>query len=326
MHMSRAKMYADQGTFDGQPFDPRLWNMAGDYIINDMLVKSGIGQMPKIGLLDAKFTSEMLTDDVYRELMKQQSGNKGGNQGQGQPQGGKGADGNQGDTLDAHIHDTTQTTETEMKRAIATAKEAAKAMGKMPAALERMVDQYLQPKVKWREKLRHCVTRATSREASTWASPHRRRLVTQRIYYPSYTGFGAGKIVVAFDTSGSVGQRELNQYMGELSDILDTCRPEQVIVVSCDAELYEDSITYLEDGHDLINHPPKIIGGGGTSFVPVFDWIDSEGIEPACVIYLTDLCGTFPKDEPKYPVIWATTMEGEAPFGETIFIDAKEVA
>jgi predicted metal-dependent peptidase len=337
MHMARAKMYADQGSFDGNPFEPRLWNIAGDYIINDMLVKSGIGQMPKVGLLDSKFTSDMLTDDVYRALFKKMPPKGGGGQqspqgamqgGQGTPQGGssKGQHGNHGDTLDAHIHETTQTSEAEMKRAIATAKEAAKAMGKMPAALERMVDQYLQPKVKWREKLRHCVTRAASREASSWASPHRRRLVTQKVYLPSYTGFGAGKIVVAFDTSGSVGERELQQYMGELSDILDTCRPEEVIVVSCDAEVYPDSIQYLQEGHDLINYPPKIIGGGGTRFEPVFEWLDEEGIEPACLIYLTDLMGSFPKEEPKYPVIWAATMEGEAPFGETIFIDAKEEA
>lgn len=331
-HMNRAKTYMDQGSFDGQPFEPRLWNMAGDYIINDMLVKSGIGQMPKIGLLDAKYTCDMLTEDVYRALMKQCQGGKqgqgqqpGGPGQQGQGQGsGKNAHGNHGDTLDAHLPQHSPISETELKRSIATAKEAAKAMGKMPAALERMVEQYLQPKVSWKERLRHHVTRAATREATTWTSPHRRRLVTQKVYLPSYTGFGAGQIVVAFDTSGSVGATELAQYMGELSDILATCRPEKVFVVSCDAAIYEDSIAVLEEGHDLINHPPKIIGGGGTDFRPVFTWIEQEGIEPACLIYLTDLMGTFPSAAPDYPVIWAATYKGEAPFGETIFIDKEE--
>jgi predicted metal-dependent peptidase len=327
MHMSRAKYFADMGSFDGQPFDPRLWNMAGDYIINDMLVKSGIGTMPKIGLIDPKYTSDMLTDDVYRDLwkkappMSKAPPNSGkGQRGQGQPD----SNGNCGDTLDAHLPELSPVGETEMKRAIATASEAAKAMGKMPAALQRMVENYLAPKVSWKERLRHHVTRIASREASTWSSPHRRRLVTQKIYLPSYTGFGAGEIVVAFDTSGSVGQAELQQYMGELSDILDTCRPERVWVVSCDAEVYENSVQELYEGHDLINHPPKIVGGGGTAFEPVFEWIEERGIEPACLIYLTDLMGSFPREAPRYPVIWAATMKGEAPFGEVIFIDSKE--
>lgn len=348
-HMNRGKYFHDMGSFDGQPFDARLWNVAGDYIINDMLIKSNIGTMPKIGLHSPKYSCDMMTDDVYRDLWKnapklpmpnkQGKGNgqqgsgqqgQGQGQGQGQPQqgGGQGQgndpNGNCGQTLDAHILEPSPVGETELKRAIATAKEAAKAMGKMPAALERMVENYLAPKVSWKERLRHHVTRAASREANTWASPHRRRLITQKIYLPSYTGFGAGEIVVAFDTSGSVGQEELRQYMGELSDILDTCKPERVWVVSCDAEVYPDSVHELYEGHDLINYPPKIVGGGGTDFRPVFRWVEEQNIKPAVLVYLTDLMGTFPAEAVDYPVIWCATYAGEAPWGETIHIDAKE--
>jgi predicted metal-dependent peptidase len=281
----------------------------------------------------------MMTDDVYRDLWKKapkinisapSKGQGPGQQGQGQSGAGKGGgpdpNGKGGQKgFDMHIHEMTPSSDQDIKRAIATAKEAAKAMGKMPAALERLVDEYLKPKVSWKEKLRHHVTRCISREASTWATPHRRRLVTTGIYYPSYTGFGAGLTIVAFDTSGSIGQTELDMFMAELNDILQTTRPEKVILLSCDAQVYTDAIHYLDDGEDIMSHPPKIRGGGGTCFRPVFEWFDNEGLVPAAVVYLTDLMGTFPSTEPKYPTIWCSTVENaQAPFGETIFIDRTE--
>lgn len=328
MHMHRAKVFLDVG-FEGQPFEPGMWNAAGDYIINDMLVKSGIGTMPKVGLIDQKYTSEMLTDDVYRDLMKQKPpGGKGAGQGkQGQQQGNQPGNqpGNQQRSFDAHIPQLSPVSDQDMKRAIASAKEAAKAMGKMPAALERIVDSYLKPKVSWKEKLRHVVTRAVSREATTWSTPHRRRLVTTGIYYPSYTGYGAGQVVVVFDTSGSIGQVELNMFLTELDDILQTTRPESIILMSCDATVYKDAIHYLSAGDDIKAYPPKIKGGGGTSFRPPFKWVDDEGFHPAALVYLTDLYGDFPADAPNYPVIWCSTVESQvAPWGETIFIDRRE--
>jgi len=334
LHMHRAKVFQDVG-FEGNEFAPDLWNVAGDYIINDMLVKSGIGTMPKCGLHDpGKYTGEQMVDDVYRDLYKKQPPQKGGGsgksgQGQQQPGGGKPQQGNQPGnqqrSFDAHIPQISQTSEQDMKRAIATAKEVAKSMGKMPAALERMVDDYLKPQVSWKERLRHQVTRAVSREATTWSTPHRRRLVSTGIYYPSYTGFGAGVCVVIFDTSGSIGQTELNMFLTELNDILQTTRPEKIILMSCDAKVYEDAIHYLDAGEDIMQHPPKIKGGGGTSFIPPFKWIEDEGINPAAVVYLTDLYGSFPADAPHYPVIWCSTVESQvAPWGETIFIDRRQ--
>lgn len=341
-HMPRAKVFVDLG-FEGQEFREDVWNIAGDFVINDMLVKSNIGKMPKCGLhAPNKYTSEMLTDEVYRDLLKNAikvptpnkgKGDGGGGGGQGQ-QGQGGGQGKQGQgqgngdgdlsgaTLDAHINSTEQIPEVELKRAIATASEAAKAAGKMPAGLERFVEALLKPRVTWQERLRHHITRAATRECTTWTSPHRRRLVTQQIYLPSYTGKGAGTVVVVFDTSGSIGGKELQVFMSELADILDTCKPERVWLLSCDADIYEDAIHELYEGHDLINYPPKIRGGGGTSFIPPFQWVKENDIEPACLIYLTDLYGPFP-EEPDFPTIWCCTTDHEAPFGETIKIDIR---
>jgi len=62
----------------------------------------------------------------------------------------------------------------------------------------------------------------------------------------------------------------------------------------------------------------KPCGGGGTDHRPVFDWIENEGMDPACLICLTDMYSTFPAHAPDYPVLWASTTEAKGPWGRTI--------
>jgi predicted metal-dependent peptidase len=65
-------------------------------------------------------------------------------------------------------------------------------------------------------------------------------------------------------------------------------------------------------------HP---VGGGGTSFIPVFEEIEKRDIKPALLIYFTDLLGRFPEVAPNYPVLWVSTNENAvAPFGETTYL------
>ena len=64
------------------------------------------------------------------------------------------------------------------------------------------------------------------------------------------------------------------------------------------------------------------VGGGGTDFRPCFGWLEERGIVPQTLVFLTDLCGTFPKEVPQYPVLWASTETRSAPFGEVIPMEA----
>jgi len=54
--------------------------------------------------------------------------------------------------------------------------------------------------------------------------------------------------------------------------------------------------------------------------VPPFKWVEENGVEPKCLMYLTDLrCHSFP-DAPDYPVLWVIGSKKTAPFGETLGI------
>lgn len=318
MHMARAKHYHDMG-FEGEPFDPRRWNHAGDYVINDMLVESKIGSMPPHGLIDKQYKHYMLVEDVYRDLKDKMPPQPKitvtvGTNGQ-QAE----TDGNDGQTMDVHIHAGAEINDAEMRRAVQTALDAAKAMGKCPQALERFATQFLKPKVDWRSQLRAVVSRAIARDATTWTKPHRRRLVTQNIYLPAYSGFGAGDVVVVVDTSGSIGEHELNVFFSELDDILRTTRPTSVTLIGCDAAI--NTVHHLGDVDSLSDNPPKLGGGGGTSFKPPFEWVEKEGGTPSALIYFTDMYGEFPSKEPPYQTIWCKTTKEKAPWGSEIEID-----
>ena len=64
------------------------------------------------------------------------------------------------------------------------------------------------------------------------------------------------------------------------------------------------------------------VGGGGTEFGPCFEWLDERGIWPQCLVFLTDLYGSFPPSAPSYPVLWASTGGRKAPFGDVIPMQA----
>lgn len=305
-HLSRGKHYFDTG-FDGKPFDPGRWNRAGDYVINDMLVLCKIGKMPNMCLHDTdKGKSGELVDDVYRKL-------------EDDPDDGDGGGAGVGGSMDHHIYKTAGKSPVEWKRAAQTAADAAKSQGKLPAELDRFVEKLLNPKVPWTEKLRHSMTRVIGRESTTWTRPHRRRLITQGVIMPSYTGFSAGHVVFVVDTSGSMSEKEMAQGLSECDKILQDCSPKAVTLIGCDAKV--NSIMELYSGDSLADNPPALGGGGGTCFKPPFKHLRKEFIEPACLVYFTDMYGTFPKD-PGYPVIWCSSSEDQkAPFGETIYVE-----
>jgi predicted metal-dependent peptidase len=124
---------------------------------------------------------------------------------------------------------------------------------------------------------------------------------------------GAGEIAIAVDCSGSVNARQLRLFEAEIRSIIEGQRPECMHVLYFDTEV-QKAETYFA-GEPVHLNP---VGGGGTDFGPCFDWLEEHGIRPQTLVFLTDLCGTFPETEPGYPVIWASTERRHAPFGSVI--------
>jgi predicted metal-dependent peptidase len=190
---------------------------------------------------------------------------------------------------------------------------SAKVCGHDPLGVERPLTEARQSVQDWRAILRDFVA-ATAPSDYRWTPPNRRH-IGSGLYLPSIERRGLGEIVIAVDTSGSIGRIELDQFAGEISAISEETQPDAIHVVYCDAAVQS---TQEFAASEPVRLEPK--GGGGTDFCPVFEWVGERGMEPVCLIYLTDLCcDSFP-ETPEYPVLWVTDSRRMAPFGETVRI------
>jgi predicted metal-dependent peptidase len=190
---------------------------------------------------------------------------------------------------------------------------SAKAWGHEPAGIERPLSESLQSKQDWRAILRDFVA-ATTPSDYRWTPPNR-RYIASGLYLPSVERHGLGEIVIAVDTSGSIGKIELEQFAGEISAISEEAQLDAIHVVYCDAAV--QCAQQFGPSEPVLLEPR---GGGGTDFRPAFDWVSENNIAPVCFIYLTDLCCHSYPETPEYPVLWVTDSSRTAPFGETVRI------
>lgn len=302
------------------PYDGTTMNVVEDYVINAMLVDAKVGAFNKSWLLDPAVKGDHSVIDTYALKYKKQQGQGGG--GGSNPGSGHGG-------FDQHLapgtgkgkdpFDATQGRDAqEWATSVAQAAAAARAQGKMPASLDRMVGEIITPAVDWKEHIQGFLSRRIGGGSYDWKRPDRRLLMRREpIVVPGRSGNGVGKLVMGMDTSGSVNQETVGLWLGTLAGMLADLNPEVVYVIWCDARVHR--VDEVDDPGDIewlrCQGAP---GGGGTKFIPVFEQVEKLGITPDALIYLTDGYGTFPKEEPRYPVLWGMTTDVVPPFGEIV--------
>ncbi|MBV9083611.1 MAG: hypothetical protein JOZ62_13105 [Acidobacteriaceae bacterium] len=317
--------------------EPELWNEAADYAVNPILLANGVVLPPGV-LVDPAF-AELSAEEIYARLMRARKsgeapdaadtapgpgasssgssvGTPRGNETLPQPR----SPGRVGEVIDAVGEDGKIASQAERMRqerewsiAAEQAIRSAKACGQEAAGVERALEQERNSRVDWRSILRDFVSASRPSDYS-WTPPNR-RYVGCGLYLPSVVKSGVGEIVLAVDTSGSIGAEELDQFAGEITAIAEQAHPDRIHVVYCDTSV--QSVQEFVPPEAVILSPK---GGGGTDFRPPFAWAGEQGLAPACLIYLTDLCCQSYPDAPEYPVLWVTDSRRTAPFGETLRI------
>lgn len=277
---------------------PKKWNIAGDAWINDMLKASGIGQ-PIKGCVDMPGSKDETVDEIYNKLPDNPDGDGPGGTGDDIIERGSPLTPDEATRIDA-----------ETRVEIAQAAQAAKAQGKMPTALAKIIADLIDPGTPWHEILERYMT-AFTRGDYTWSRPNRR--FADIAYLPS-TGKVAemGEIVVQVDVSGSISQRELAHYNGHMSRIIEQCRPERVHVLYVDTQVCKHQV--FEQGEEV---KLEFYSGGGTDMEAGFEFLAKEGIEPEVFVCLTDGYTDFNvENAPSYPVLWCISSDIVAPYGE----------
>lgn len=323
----------------------RLANAACDYVINlklkDLDPSERVIAMPKwadgelkgkpMGLVDERFRG-MNAKQVF-DLLKQEQKDKGDGEGEGEGDGaGKSSGGTgTGEGFDDHDWDgakeMTEAEKKELEREIDQAiRQGVMAHQKIAGTgggdLDRDLLELLEPKVDWREMLREFVkSTCHAKDTSSWRRVNRRFLSTGT-YMPSLIGEKVGHMVIAVDTSGSVGQEELSGFLTEVKGIAEEVKPSQVDLIYWDSrvaahEEYTESMV-----GDIINST-KPRGGGGTSPSCVSQYLKDKRIEPECIIVLTDgYVGNDWGSDWTAPVMWAIVGGNDcvADNGKTILV------
>lgn len=292
--------------------DLRKWNVAADYAVNGILQEAGY-RLPHDALLPDASQKGQSAEWIYARLPD--AAGDGGGAGGGAGHNHAGA--SMGEVLDAPKAAPEQdaANEQQWQQAVQQAAIQAKRQGKLPAGLERMAAEAVQPKVDWRAELRALLERA--RSDYSWARPNP-RYCHMGLYLPMVDGPEMPPLAVAVDTSGSIDAVALAAAKAELEAIIADTSPAAVHVLYADAAVCRADV--FERG-DAIAWRPK--GGGGTDFRPALLAADALDPAPAALIYITDLYGSFGDQPPAVPVIWlTTTRDTTAPFGTTLGVTA----
>jgi len=308
--------------------DARKFNIATDYAENHIIEEAGF-RLPPGRLRGAQYDGKD-AETIYAQLPDDGQGggkSKGQNQASGQVDQGQAGDSDPGrcgevreaneDTGEPLGRGALKKLEAEWKVATVQAANMAKKQGKLPAGLDRLIQDIIQPKIPVAELLARYIAEITKNDF-TWMQPNR-RYVSQGIYLPSLYKPEVGEIILLVDTSGSISQADLALVAGCMQNILGIYQ-KGFTLVYVDADVAGVQEIGPEDDLKL-----DAKGGGGTDFRPGFEWIEKEGREPKAVIYITDgYCSSFPEVEPPFPVLWLLNMRNDgfkAPWGETLVIN-----
>ena len=324
------------------------WDLACDYAINPLLIDDGLKPPPNAlvmpmykgmtaeeiyPLIDDDDESETLDKHAYdrdnqsrgsksrldeKDLDRQQKERqtepdqgeseqgKDGGEGQAQPEEGGGAGEPEPLTPDEQ-----ETLSVQWQQRMAGAAQQAMQAGKLGGELKRLIDHLLQPQLPWRMLLARYMT-ALARDNYSYSRPSRRE---GEFVLPSLRSRQMD-LVVAIDTSGSIKDSEMEEFIDEVDALKGPVRA-RVTLLPCDAALCEGAPFHFEPWEQF-SRPRDLKGGGGTSFVPVFQWVGREGVQPDLLVYFTDAEGEFPKQEPPYPVIWLVKGRSKVPWGQRI--------
>lgn len=285
--------------------NPRLWNIACDYVINTMLHDAGY-DIPPDRYHDIKYRN-MSAKQVYDLLLKEDPASlPDPDDDIKEP-----ADGGGGDLppeLQQHIDQMIISAhvaqkEHDMRNGVATS---------LPGGMELLLQNLLEPMIPWETLLARFVM---MNKRTRYSMMHPKAIFLPEFHIPSLKGKGLGNVAAAVDTSGSA-MHMLTPFVSELYNLFASQRPEKLHVIDFDTRINNvHEITGLHQFDDL-----SFAGSGGTRIHEVIHWaIDNR---PDFLIMLTDGEFPIPEEEPPVPVLWVIydNPNFTAPYGEVAHI------
>ena len=284
--------------------DPALANIAADYAVNQLCKDEKVGVFPR--------SIQVFQDDKYRgwsfeqiydelqskassydlsalgELLDEHLDNEDGDgdgDGDGETKDGKGSKGRPSltEAEKKQIRD-------EIREAMIAAAQSAGA-GKTPAGIARMISDFTEPKMDWREILRMNI-QSIIKSNYSFSRPNRKSQQCGAIL-PGMTNDETIDVSVAIDMSGSISDKQGNDFISEVKGIMDEYVDFKLDLWCFDTKVYNYARFTGDTAHEILEY--KIKGGGGTDFDANFEFMKKEGIEPKRFVMFTDgyPCGSW---------------------------------
>ena len=308
--------------------EPQVWNMAADYVINNGLIRDRIGDVIKVVpiLADRQYDG-MTTDEVYDKLMENAVTIKMTldthldleGEGAGDSEDGEG-DGKSGIGKKL-TEEERKALRDELKDAVIQAAQAAGA-GNLPTGVDRIVKNITDPKMPWQELCRIQLTSMIKNDYS-FTRPSRKSWHTGAVL-PGMLPAEEVDVCIAIDTSGSISNDMVKDFLGEIQGIMGTFDSWNIKIWCFDTQVYAERDFSSDAGDDIADYEPQ--GGGGTMFEANWEYMKERDIQPKQFIMFTDgyPCGTW--GDPDYCDTLFVVHGGpniEAPFGVTAHYEFK---
>ena len=324
-------VYDHMGRRDNR--DPQIWNIADDYAVNADLKRHRVGQFITTVpcLYEQKYDGKP-AEEIYDDLMKNVKkiniddlldqmidddmdgdDKDGDGDGDGDEKDGKGGKPKKGKRPQMSQEERDRVRQ-EIKQAIINAAQSAEA-GSIPKGVERLIKQHTNPQMPWRELIQTNLTSAIRTDYS-WMRPSRRGWHMDAVM-PGMTPGEEIDVVVAIDMSGSISNKQAQAFLGEIAGMMEAFDGYKVHVFCFDTEVYSPADFTSENMDTIDNYEP--VGGGGTDFDAIFDYLKSVGNVPKRLIVFTDgyPCGSW--GDPEYcDTTWIIHGDPEPnpPFGQ----------
>lgn len=306
--------------------DPKIWNMAGDYKINAMLVREGIGR--KITTVNILYDKKYSTDDwyaenVYDDLIEQgakpqqtldihidvDGANEGG-EGDGRP------------TISA---EDAKAISDELKNAVIQAAQAAGASN-VPGDIRRMIGELTSPKMDWRQLIRVSLESNLTSDF-TFMRPNRKSQFSDFVL-PGLRKDQQIEVAIGLDVSGSISSNDIRDFLSEVQGIMDQFENYKLHVWCFDTAVSGYDIFNSDDGRPITEF--VMTGGGGTDFMPNWAFMEENDITPDQFIMFTDGEPWGKWGNPDYCdtlfLIKNRYRKPVAPFGQTVYFEEKNTA
>ena len=295
---------------------PTLHNIACDYLVNNILVREGIGEkVTQIPIIqDFKYegwSSEQVYDDLYENCEKINLADLGElldehidweDDGSDSKQGAKGkGEGKGKGKSPKYTKEELRKIKEEIKEGMMQAAQAAGA-GNVPGEIDRMIKDLTEPKMNWREIIQQQI-QSTIKNDYTFSRPSRKGWHVGAVL-PGMNFEETIDIAIGFDMSGSIGNDQAKIFLSEVKGIMDQYKDFKIKCWCFDTKVYNEQDFSQDSGEELTDY--KLMGGGGTEFMCNWEYMKENDIQPKKFIMFTD----------GYP--WG--QWGEEDYCDTVFV------